>query len=102
MFAPPLAPGQWIDAMIPSSSFGMAGGLKSGPIRYSAMISSAWRRSSGVKSIRSSSVSPYISYGAGRVGNGWVGEVFSPGTSDCGTGRSSIGHTGSPVSRLNT
>ena len=36
------------------------------------------------------------------MGKGWVGEVHSPGTSDSATARSSIGHTGSPVSRLST
>ena len=38
----------------------------------------------------------------GLVGNGCVGEVSSPGTSLCGTGRSSIGQTGSPVTRSKT
>src|SRR5580658_3953962 len=38
----------------------------------------------------------------GLVGKGCVGELHSPGTSDCGTGRSSIGHRGLPVSRSNT
>ena len=37
-----------------------------------------------------------------RVGEGRVGEVRSPGTVLCGTGRSSIGQTGSPVTRSNT
>src|SRR5215510_4821700 len=41
-------------------------------------------------------------YAGGLVGNGCVGDVFSPGTSDCGTGRSSIGHTGCPVTRSKT
>ena len=40
--------------------------------------------------------------GGGFVGNGCVGDVCSPGTVDCGTGRSSIGHTGLPVARSNT
>ncbi len=38
----------------------------------------------------------------GRVGNGWVGDVRSPGTSLCGTSRSSMGQTGSPVTRSKT
>ena len=42
-----------------------------------------------------------MSYGAGLVGNGWVLESFSPGTSDPGTSRSSMGQMGSPVTRLN-
>ena len=47
-----------------------------------------------------SSGRPRASSGAGRVGMGWVGESCSPGTTDAGTSTSSIGHTGSPVSRL--
>jgi hypothetical protein len=45
---------------------------------------------------------PWLSKGAGFVGNGCVGDVFSPGTVDCGTGRSTIGQIGSPVSRSST
>ena len=45
---------------------------------------------------------PCRSNGAGRVGKGCVGEVHSPGTVDFGTGRSSIGQTGSPVTRSKT
>ncbi len=45
---------------------------------------------------------PCMSKGLGLVGNGCVGLVRSFGASDCGTGRSSIGQIGSPVSRLNT
>ena len=58
--------------------------------------------SSGVKSRRSSFDTPWRSNGGGRVGNGWVGAACSPGTVDAGTGRSSIGQTGSPVTRSNT
>ncbi len=57
---------------------------------------------SGVKSTTSSFVSPCRSNGAGFVGIGCVGELFSPGTVDFGTGRSSIGHTGLPVTRSKT
>ena len=35
------------------------------------------------------------------IGIGCVGEDFSPGTSLCGTGVSTIGQSGSPVMRLN-
>ena len=42
---------------------------------------------------------PCTSNGAGLVGNGWVGEIHSPGVSEPGTGRSTMGHTGSPVTR---
>ena len=55
-----------------------------------------------MKSIRSSSVMPCRSNGGGFVGNGCVGDAFSPGTVDAGTGRSSIGHTGLPVTRSST
>jgi hypothetical protein len=37
--------------------------------------------------------------GSGFTGNGCVGQVASPGTSLCGTGRSSIPKIGSPVTR---
>ena len=37
--------------------------------------------------------------GGGATGNGWVGESTSPGAPPCGTGRSSTGMTGAPVSR---
>ena len=47
-------------------------------------------------------MTPCRSNGAGLVGKGCVGLVFSPGTFDCGTGRSSIGQIGSPVSRFST
>src|SRR6267142_6007917 len=57
---------------------------------------------SGVKLIRSSTPTDCRAYAGGLVGNGCVGDVFSPGTSDCGTGRSSIGHTGWPVTRSKT
>src|SRR5262249_24414721 len=59
-------------------------------------------RSSGVKSIRSSSRTPWMSIGAGRVGNGCVLAATSPGTLEGGTSRSSIGQTGSPVTRSKT
>ena len=36
------------------------------------------------------------------MGNGWVAADCSPGTFDCGTGRSSMGHSGSPVARSKT
>jgi len=54
----------------------------------------------GVKSIRSSSVIPCRSEAGGFVGNGCVRDALSPGTVADGTGRSSIGHTGLPVTRL--
>ena len=86
----------------PGDSSRTDGGVNIGPERYCRNISRASARSSGVKSIRSSSVMPCRSNGAGFVGNGCVGASRSPGTSDGGTGRSSIGHTGSPVTRSKT
>ena len=79
------------------------GGEKIGPNRARLlMIRSASARSSGVKSITSSRAKPCRSNGGGFVGNGCVGEYHSPGTLPCGTGRSSIGQTGSPVIRSKT
>ena len=65
------------------------------------MAFTACARISGVKSARSSIVTPWYSNGAGLVGKGCVGDARSPGTSDGGTGRSSIGQIGSPVTRSN-
>src|SRR5262245_1690292 len=50
----------------------------------------------------SSTVNVCLANGAGFVGNGCVGQDCSPGTVLCGTGRSSIGQSGSTVTRLNT
>ena len=78
-------------------------GVYSGPSRNPSTASSAIRRISGVKSTRSSTSAPWYSKGAGRVGNGWVGASSSPSRSvSVATGRSSMGHTGSPVTRSNT
>ena len=52
--------------------------------------------------MRSASDTPCRSYGAGLVGCGCVGEYHSPGTLPASTLRSSIGHTGAPVTRSNT
>ena len=68
-------------------------------VRERASRASAW--SSGVKSIRSSSETPWRSNAGGLVGNGCVGAYHSPGTSPFSTGRSSIGQIGCPVARSN-
>ena len=90
----------------PQISLGIADhGRKKHRSRFVARhrIACACARSSGVKSIRSSGILRKLrAYAGGLVGKGCVGEVFSPGTSDCGTGRSSIGHTGCPVTRSKT
>src|SRR5688572_28685623 len=81
-------------------SLAIIGGVYIGPILYAFAILSASVLSSGV---RSKSTGGLGGPNAGRLlGNGCVGEVLSPGTSDWGTGRSSIGHTGCPVIRSNT
>ena len=87
--------------LVPSGAFASDAGVKIGPSRNALTPSTASARNAGVKSIRSSTATPWRSYGGGFVGNGCVGEVHSPSTSVCGTGRSSIGQTGSPVTRSN-
>src|SRR5687767_7783656 len=52
--------------------------------------------------LMSSFVKDCFTKGGGLVGNGCVGHVCSPGISLCGTGRSSIGQIGSPVTRSKT
>jgi hypothetical protein len=47
-------------------------------------------------------VTPCSENAGGFDGTGCVGHACSPGMSLDGTGRSSIGHTGAPVSRSNT
>src|SRR5437899_10467855 len=63
---------------------------------------SASLRIFGVKSIRSAVFTPCRSYAGGLVGKGCVGQVLSPLTLDCGTGRSSMGQIGFPVTLSNT
>ena len=58
------------------------GGVKSGPVLNPWIAFSAIARISGVKSARSSTVTPWYSNGAGFDGIGCVGDAFSPGTSD--------------------
>src|SRR5215813_14102735 len=100
-FAPPVNVGNINTPLNPFDPATM-GGVKSGPSLYWDAILSASAFTSGVKSIRSSRLTPCRSNAGGLVGNGCVGDVFSPGTSDCGTGRSSIGHTGLPLVRSST
>src|SRR6187397_1053775 len=93
-FAPPVVPGRtsvpWTD-----------GGVNNGPVLNPSIAFSAIARISGVKSARSLTVTPWYSNGAGFEGKGCVVEAFSPGTSDAGTGFSSIGQIGVPVTRSN-
>jgi hypothetical protein len=62
----------------------------------------AARSASVARGLMSFSVNDWRANGGGLVGCGCVGELHSPGTSDCGTGRSSIGHKGLPVTRSKT
>src|SRR5262245_51040959 len=104
------APGQFVPPLVvpmvsPASgppSLLAVGGLKIGPFLNGSIALSACARRSGVKSIKSASVMAWRAYAGGLVGNGCVGEYHSPGTSPFGTGRSSIGQTGSPVTRSKT
>ena len=101
--APPTTPGICsVPRVPPGDSSTSEGAVKSGPLTYCSKTASASCRSSGVKSIRSSTLVPCWSKGGGFVGNGWVAAYHSPGTSPGGTGRSSMGQIGSPVTRSKT
>src|SRR5580700_3688152 len=78
------------------------GGVNTGPKWYLETMARAFSRSSGVNSIRSSIDTPFRLYAGGLVGKGCVGEYHSPGTLPVSTLRSSIGHTGLPVTRSKT
>ena len=95
---PPLLPGRCIVSM---KSIGVNSPRFLVPRRRSRKAS----RSSGVmllKGLMSSSVKVSLLNGGTTVGNGCVGQLFSPGMPLIGTGRSSIGQIGSPVTRSNT
>src|SRR5262245_13765465 len=92
--APPVVPGRVI---VPCTD----GGVNNGPVLKPSIALTAIARISGVKSTRSSTVAPCCSNGSGLLGTGCVGDAFSPGTSDGGTARSTIGHTGLPLVRSN-
>src|SRR6202040_329862 len=94
--APPAMPGMRM------LLFERENGVNNGPCSKAFNCSSARCLNSGVKSMRFSSVEPWRSNGGGLVGKGCVGDVCSPGTVERGTGRSSIGQTGSPGFRSNT
>src|ERR1700730_5890637 len=100
-FAPPNAPGETIVASGPPALL-TDGGVNNGPIRYCETNFSASAWSSGVKLIRLSLETPWLSNAGGFCENRCMGEYFSPGTSPCGTGRSTMGQIGSPFSRLKT
>src|SRR5439155_26224383 len=102
-------PGQFVPplftaiASVPSgpSRLLTTGGVNIGPILYCETSFNACARSSGVKSIKSLTEEPWRSYAGGLVGKGCVALVFSPGTVDCSTGRSSLGQMALPVVRSN-
>src|SRR5712691_1475160 len=100
-FVPPAGDGRMSVASGPPALLS-TGGVYIGPSLYCDTSFTASARRAGVKSIRSSIDTPWRSYAGGLVGNGCVGAYHSPGTSPLGTGRSSIGHTGSPVRRSST
>jgi hypothetical protein len=81
-----------------------AGGVNGPSLRAFAIRPSIVSYCSGDSSQGLTSSTPNVIFanGGGLVGKGCVGHACSPGTSLFGTGRSSIGHSGSPVTRLNT
>src|SRR5689334_18915898 len=96
-FDPPRAPGSEIVSVMP-------GGVKSPSLRIAAIRFFHAARSSGVRiyGFTSSAVIFCRAKGGGAVGNGCVGHASSPGIRLLGTGRSSMGHSGLPVTRSNT
>ncbi len=78
-FVPPALPGY---IRVPRT----LGGVKMPSLRSAAIFSRHFPRSQGVSPHASSGRSCCGTSAAGFVGNGWVGEVCSPGTSVCGTG----------------
>src|SRR5215469_11137807 len=94
--APPLLPGIWTDPC-------RLGGVNNPSLRKilnSCRISAC--SASLMYGLMSFSVKDCLANGGGLVGNGCVGQAASPATSDLGTGRSSTGHNGSPVTRSKT
>ena len=68
----------------------------------SSRVFNAAASSAGRCGLMSSTVNVCLMYAAGLVGTGCVGQLCSPSMSLFGTGRSSIGQIGSPVTRSNT
>src|SRR4051812_48160128 len=84
-FDPPLVAPREIVPIGPSALL-TTGGVKMGPSLYRCAKAAPCALSSGVKSIRSSSVTPFLAYASGLLGVGCVGEYHSPGTSPFSTG----------------
>src|SRR3954452_17805737 len=95
--APPRAPGNERLSYKP-------GGVKRPSLRMLAIRSFHEACSCGVRmyGFTSAAVIFWRAKGGGRVGIGCVGQVFSPGMSLFGTGRSSIGQSGFPFTRSKT
>lgn len=72
------------------------------PLRSRRSRRRTYARDSGEMLVMFSSVSCCRENGAGDRGRGCVGQASSPGMSNGGTPCSSIGKSGSPVSRSNT
>src|SRR5678815_1573980 len=92
---PPIVPGRF---NVPFKE----GGVNNPSYLKPSNILTSESRDATEKSERSSTVMYWRQYGFGFNGNGCVGQVCSPGTSETGTGLSSIGNKGSPVSRFST
>jgi hypothetical protein len=92
---PPTAPGTMADSV-------SAGGVNM-PVRAFEILSRQAARSASVISqgVTSSGFTTWRADG-GSVEKGCVGQDCSPGISLFGTARSSMGHTGLPVTRSNT
>src|SRR5882724_10976346 len=80
------------------------GGVNRPSLRMLAIRSFHEACSAGVRmyGFTSAAVIFWRAKGGGMVGIGWVGQACSPGISLFGTGRSSIGQRGLPVTRSNT
>src|SRR4051812_35698204 len=90
--APPWNPGITNVLLVP-------GGVKATRPSYERNRDKASARASGEISVTSASERDWRQNGGGLVGKGCVAAACSPGTFEGGTGRSSIGKTGLPVSR---
>ena len=99
--APQLAPPNWPGSMMFSRA--SDGGVNTPSLRAARNRFSTLARDAGSRcGLMSLAVKVRRPNGSGRVGNGCVGQACSPGMSLAGTGRSSIGHSGWPVTRSNT
>src|SRR5712691_11453382 len=86
----------------PSAEYGVYGPR----LRPPSVLASSSRQAVSCSGVTFAMSSGYLKLirtkGGGLTGNGCVGEYHSPGTSPLGTGRSSIGQIGFPVTLSNT